>query len=171
MKRVLLLLAGMLLSGLASAESFVGLNYAVPEQDDRFFGSGDRFDTGDVFIRLGAEMNDIFVSELRAGATVSPNEENNLSFEHDYMYGGYLRAQYKLGPLVPYVIAGVTAGKESLEANSGVRFTEKFDDISYGAGLDLRVGDHLGLNAEFTRYYDIGNVMLRGPSAGIFFRF
>lgn len=170
MKRVLLLLAGMLLSGLASAESFVGLNYAVPEQDDRFFGN-QRFDTGDVFLRLGAEMNDIFVSELRVGATVEPNEENGLRFEHDYLYGGYVRAQYKMGAFVPYVLAGLTWGQERIEAASGAVATAEFDDISYGAGLDLRLGDHFGLNAEFTRYYDIGNVMLRGPSAGIFFRF
>lgn len=175
MKKAALLLMtgflGMLLSSAAMAEAYVGLNYAVLEQDDRFFNE-DRFDTGEAFIRIGGQINEIFSSELRLGATVSPKEEEPLTFEHNYLAGAYLKAQWKLGPIRPYAVAGFTALEEDLEnSTTGIRSTEYKDDISYGAGLDLQFGDHFGLNAEFMQYYDIGDVALRGPSAGFYWRF
>lgn len=175
MKKAALLLTGflgMLLSSAAMAEAYVGLNYAVPEQDARFFTNEDRIETGEAFVRIGGQINDVFSSELRLGATVSPKEEEPLTFEHNYLAGAYLKAQWKLGLIRPYVVAGVTALEEELQnSTTRIRRTEYKDDISYGAGLDLQFGDHFGLNAEFMQYYDIGNVALRGPSAGFYWRF
>lgn len=172
MKRILVLVVGLVLSGMAWSESWVGVNATALEQDNRFYyGEKKRLETDEVFFRLGADMNHIFGSELRAGASVEPTEEFGFSFEHDYIYGAYLRVQHEMGAFSPYLIAGLTRGQESLKTPSGASASRKFDDVSGGVGLDITFGDHLGLNAEFMRYYAIGNVTLRGPSAGVFWQF
>lgn len=173
MKKKTLTLTGalaLLVSSAALADGWVGLNYAVPEQDDRFFG-GDRYDTGDIYFRLGANINKVFSSELRAGATVSPHEKNGLTFQNNYIVGGFLRASYQTSFVTPYVTVGYIWGEETLELRGGPNATETFDDIALGVGVDIALGERLGVNAEFTRYYDIGDVMLRGPSAGLYWRF
>jgi len=49
-------------------DGFIGINYTQLEQDDRFF-RGDRFDTGEVFVRLGAHINEYVSAEMRLGTT------------------------------------------------------------------------------------------------------
>lgn len=172
MQRILVLVVGIILSGTAWSESWVAVNGATLEQDNRFYrAQKERLETSEAFFRLGADMNNIFASELRAGASTAATEKFNYSFEHDYIVGGFLRAQYEIGVFSPYVITGVIRGQESVIMPSGARATGKFDDVAGGVGLDITFGDHFGINAEFMRYYDIGNVSLRGPSAGIFWQF
>jgi hypothetical protein len=172
MKKAGVLLAGafgLLMSSAAFAEGYWGINYAMPEQDDRFFGE-ETFDTGEVFFRLGGDINDIFSAEIRAGATVSPKEEDDVTFEHNYLIGGFVRADHEMGMFKPYVLLGLIRGEETLKTNVAT-YTDGFDDIAGGVGVDMQFGQALGLNLEYTHYYDIGDVTLRGPSAGIYWKF
>ena len=172
MKRVFVLVMGLMFSGLAWSESWVGLNYAQLEQDNRFYrGQSERLETDEAFLRVGADMNNWLGSELRAGLSVESTDEAGFTFEHDYILSGLVRAQYEMGAFSPYVVAGLTRGKESLVRPSGAKTSDSFQGTAVGAGLDLTLGEHFGINAEFTRYYDIGNVVLRGPSAGFFWQF
>jgi hypothetical protein len=172
MKRVLLLVAGVLISGVAWSESWVGVNYAALEQDNRFYrAQSERLDTTEIFVRLGADMNDIFGSELRVGSSLEATEEEGYSFEHNYILGGFLRTQYEMGAFSPYLIAGVIRGEEEVILPSGNMATSEFDDIAAGIGVDFDIGETFGINAEYMRYYDIGTVMLRGPSLGVHLRF
>jgi opacity protein-like surface antigen len=172
MKRILVLVMGLTVSGLAWSESWVGLNAAQLERDNGFYrAQKERIETDELFLRIGADMNDIFGSELRLGATPEATEEFGHTFEHSHLVGGYLRAQYELGFVSPYVITGITEGKQEVVFPSGARDTRSFDDISIGAGIDFTFGDHFGINAEYMRYYDIGTVSLRGPSAGLYWQF
>ena len=151
-------------------QGYVGLSYAQPEQNDRFFGD-DRFDTGEIFFRLGGHLNEIFDSELRLGTTVSTKTGNGREFGHDYIASLLLRAGYDMGIFRPYVAVGLTYGKEWLELAGGSKAREKFDDVSYAAGVDVSLGERVGVNLEYMQYYDIGNVTLKGPSAGVIWRF
>lgn len=173
MKKAAVLLTGfmgMMLSTAALAEGYMGLNYAVPEQDDRFFGD-ETFDTGDLFFRLGGDITRVFSAELRAGRTIATKEENDLEFQHNYIVGAFLRADYEMNFFKPYVVIGGIRGEESLEGPGGIDAEETFDDVAGGVGLDLQFGDSLGLNVEYTRYYDINDVTLQGPSAGVYWAF
>jgi hypothetical protein len=150
----------------------VGLNYAMLEQDNRFWrAQSERLDTDELFVRLGADMNNIFGSELRAGRSVEATEEAGYSFEHNYIVGGFIRAQYEMGAFSPYLITGVIRGEEEVVLPSGPVASSEFDDIAAGIGVDFDMGESFGINAEFMRYYDIGTVMLRGPSLGVYARF
>lgn len=172
MKRILVLAMGLMLAGPAWSESWVGLNYAALEQDNRFYYNEEkRLKTDEVFFRLGADMNDIFGSELRVGTSLEPTEDFDHSFEHDYILGAFFRVQHEMGAFSPYIITGLIEGKESVTLPSGYSTSQKFDDIPVGVGLDITMGDHFGINAEFMRYYEKGNVTLRGPSAGVYWQF
>lgn len=174
MKKSAVILMGALAmchSSTAIADAYLGINYAVLEQDDRFSFDEDRFDTGDVFVRLGADINDVFSSELRVGVTASPQEESDTTFKHNYIAGAFLRADREMGVVTPYLVLGFIQGEEELELPDGSEGTETFDDFSVGVGVDLKLRDGFGFNAEYIRYYDIGDVMLRGPSAGVYWRF
>ena len=172
MKRIVVLIMGLMLAGPAWSESWVGLNYAALEQDNRFYYSQQkRLETDELFLRMGADMNKWFGSELRLGASTSATEGAGFSFEHDYIVGGFLRAQYEMGAFSPYLISGLIRVKEEVTFPSGRIGNSSFDEVAVGAGVDVDVGNDWGINAEFMRYYDIGNVMLRGPSLGIHYRF
>lgn len=151
-------------------QGYVGLSYADLEQNDRFFGK-DRFSTGEAIFRLGGHLNEIFDAELRAGATVSPKEKGDVEFKHDYLISGFLKAGYSFGAVRPYVAVGYTYGREKLDAGPAGREDKSFNDTSYAVGVDVSLGRQLGLNVELTQYYDIGNVTLKGPSAGVIWRF
>jgi opacity protein-like surface antigen len=172
MKRILVLVVGLAVSGPTWSESWIGLNYAALEQDNRFYRQVDeRLDTTEGFLRFGADMNDTFGSELRVGASTSATEEQGYTFEHNYIAGGFLRAQYELGFVSPYLITGLIYAEEEATTPTGRRRSESFDDIAIGAGLDFSIGSSFGVNAEYMRYYKIGPVSLRGPSAGVYWRF
>ena len=159
--------------GTAQAEApyqgYIGISYAQLEQYDRFFG-GDRFDTDEVFLRLGGRLTDIFETELRAGMTARSESQGNVDFSHDYIVTGLLRAGYTFGFVRPYVAAGYTFGKERLKVGTD-ELSETFRDRSYGGGVDILLGDRLGVNVELMQYYDMGNLRLQGYSAGLTWRF
>lgn len=158
---------------------YVGISYVELEQYDlnRFFNGG-RFESGDVVARLGSHLNRYFSSELRLATTINPKEgrssftqpPSQAEFGRDYMFSGFLRAGYPLGPVRPYVAVGYTFGKERFKYAGG-KDRDTFRDTSLAAGIDLALGEHLGVNLEFTQYYDIGHGRLQGPSAGLFWNF
>ncbi|MCH8542367.1 MAG: porin family protein [Alcanivorax sp.] len=160
-------------SGTAQADApyqgYIGISYAQLEQYDRFFG-GDRFDTGEVFVRLGGRLTDIFDSEIRLGSTIQTQSNAVFEFRHDYIITGLLRAGYSFGAFRPYIAAGYTFGQERLKIGSD-EVTDTFRDVSYGGGVDVSLGERLGLNVEMLNYYEIGNLRLQGPSAGVTWRF
>lgn len=172
MKRIFVLVVGLMVSGLAWSESWVGLNYATLEQDNRFYrGQSERLETDEVFFRLGADMNDYFASELRLGTTLGAIEEFGYTFEHDYILTALFRARYEMGVFSPYLALGPSRVEESVTSPTGGSASANVNGVAGGLGVDIELGDHFGINAEYMRYYDIGDVMLRGPSAGLFWRF
>lgn len=163
-------------------QGYVGISYYQLEQDNRFFGDDERdkrFDTGDVFLRLVGNINEYFDSELRVGATADDNRDSlwfasdeDGEFRHDYMFSGFLRIGYPMGPVKPYVAGGYTWGRERFESDLTGTVRERFRDYSYGAGIDIDLGERLGINIEAVKYYkNIDNVTLRGPGAGFYWRF
>jgi hypothetical protein len=173
MKKMNALLAGVLMVGASATvgaenyEGYVGINYMTVETDDRFFG-GDTVETGDVFVRLGAKINHLFSSELRVGGTVQPEKQGGAEFKNDYYVGGMLRLQKQYGGFAPYVGTSFTYIKESLSGFG----SETLRDHGYAAGLDIGLGEKLGINVE---YWVItgspsNDVDRKGLSLGVFHR-
>lgn len=150
-----------------ASQGYVGVNYIQFETYDRFFG-GDRINTGDLMVRVGGHLNEYFLSELRVGATVSPEEQANVEYANDYFVGGFLRMHKQLSIFTPYVGVSYTYIKESFAGNSGT-----LEDFGYAAGLDVSLGKRLGINAEYWMMTGdpIDDIDRKGPSVGAFYRF
>jgi hypothetical protein len=169
---ILAVVAASVLTPLLHAQErggFVGLNYVVLDQHDRFFG-GDRFDTGDLYLRVGANISRYFGSELRVGSTILEEENAGNRFRNEYFITGLLKLQKDIGPLTPYLGVGYSTVKE--RSPSG---TYSLNDWSYAVGVDFSLGDRLGINGEiFVLGLDSdpdNNIDRKGPSVGIFYRF
>ena len=150
-------------------DGFIGINYTQLEQNDRFFGD-DRFDTGEVFVRLGGHINEYVSAEMRLGTTLAENSEQGADYRFNYHAGAYLAAGYRFGIVRPYALVGFTAGEEEI-TTAARSFENTIEDISYGVGADIVFGEHLGINVEYVQYYDIGNVTYKGPSLGLMYQF
>lgn len=159
-------------SSLAQADEhngYVGVNYAVIEQDDRFFREGE-FDTGELYGRLGGYINRHFAAELRLGTTLSPKEKNNTEFVHNYTVSALLRIQYPMGIFTPYLALG--GSRISEEITIGRSSTSSaFNDRSAGLGFDLDLGTSWGLNVEYFQLSDKDDNQRNGPSVGIQYNF
>lgn len=162
----------------AQAEAYLGINYTQIKQDNRFspaFESGkDDFTTGDVFIRLGGVVNKYVSAEMRVGSTAAEKKDGNATYRFNYNAGLYGKLSLPLGFINLYSLLGYTWGEEQMTTEVGNNKTREkghLHDWSIGSGVDINLGKHLGINAEYTVYYDIGNTQFMGPSAGIFYRF
>lgn len=173
-KMITTLAAGAVLCGASSPaladdfyQGYVAVNYIQFETYDRFFG-GDRVNTGDLMVRIGGELNDYFVSELRLGSTLLPEEQGGLEYRNDYFIGGFLRLQKQFAGVTPYVGVSYTYIKESFAGDSAT-----LQDAGYAAGVDVSLGERLGLNAEFWMMTGdpINDIDRKGPSVGAFYRF
>lgn len=173
MKKLLGSAAGaalIMVSSLAQANGYIGVNYSQMEQDADYFGD-DTFDTGDVHARLGGHINELFAGELRVGTTLESEEDTaaDLEYRHDSIVSVLLRLQYKLGSFQPYAVAGVSSIEESLKGGGSV--SRSFTDASFGAGFDFALGDTWGLNVEYFQLSDDSGVKRAGPSVGVFMNF
>lgn len=187
-KLLVAVVAGVVSIGAAQASDFksvgyVGINYGTLEQYNRFFEGGKKhLETDKVFIRIGGEINEYFDSELRLGLTAGDKkgiagdntpegiEGTSATFSHDYLLTLLLKAGYPIGPIKPYAAVGYTFGQERLKHVRG-KTKERFDDLTFGAGVDLSLGSRLVVNAEWLQYDDIDGIRLKGPSAGLAWRF
>lgn len=165
----------------AQAEAYFGINYTQLKQDNRFsnnvppFEAGkDDFSTGDVFLRLGGVINKYVSAEMRVGSTAADKTDGDLTYRFNYNAGLYGKLSLPLGFINIYSLVGYTWGEEQMTTevgNTKTRDKGHLHDWSLGSGIDINLGKHLGINAEYTVYYDIGNVQFMGPSAGVFYRF
>ena len=176
MKKVLGSAAGaalIMVSSLAQANGYIGVNYSQMEQDADYFGTED-FDTGDVHVRLGGHINELFAGELRVGTTLDSEEAANTEYRHDSIISLLLRMQYKMGAFQPYAVAGVSRIEESLDGGTPPltgSISRSFTDASFGVGFDFALGETWGLNAEYLQLSDDSGIKRIGPSVGIFMNF
>lgn len=177
MKKMLALvvcsLATLAFSTTANAEAYLGVNYLKMEQNNQYKSSfltdEASFKTDEVFVRLGGVVNKYVASELRVGSTAGEKKDGDQTFRFNYHVGMYGKAMLPIGPVTPYIVGGYTWGEVETK-NSAGKFTGSIKDVSVGGGIDLNIGN-VGVNAEYIRYYYIGNVRYRGPSIGLFYRF
>jgi hypothetical protein len=181
-------LGAMLLPLGAYAQAYLGINYTQLEQDNSIqgatYGSAGNpdktFETGEVFIRLGGIINKYVSTELRAGTTAASKNDSTIQnaapgkdeYRFNYHAGLYAKLSLPLWIFRPYGLVGYTVGQGELNRTpADVTKKEDLHDWSYGAGLDIDLGKHFGLNAEYVQYYNISGDSYKGPSAGIYYRF
>ena len=160
---------------------YLGINYGhyqqKPEKILANLNQGESLDTAELHLRLGGRISDYFASELRFGGLRDEWSQGNYSYRYDYHLSAHLRANYPLGFLVPYVQLGYSLGQRSVVFPSpdGSGFDrsgkETLASYSYGAGLDVLLGQRFGINLEYAHPYPQENTAPTVVSGGLFFRF
>lgn len=184
-KSFICLFAGLVVGATASmstlayadeSKAYIGVNYMVLDHD-RLSVAGEDFETGETVLRFGGEINEYFSSELRIGMTTNWVEDNasGAEFKHLYSYGGLLRLRKELGPITPYIGLGYmwTRKEVSGAIPASRNFKKTEEDAVAAVGLDISLGENLGLNIEYfaLTVEPFSDTNLSGPSAGLFWRF
>lgn len=155
----------------AAAEGpYVGAGYSKMRYDDEDPDTDVQVEPEAATVRLGVEANDVFGIEARGGTGFSSDTENGVEVDLDHLYGGYVKLSAPTEAVRPYVIGGYTKTKTTYKASFGP-FTgterETEEDESWGAGVDVGLGEDVALNLEYMRYLDKDNFELSGVTIGI----
>lgn len=163
---------------------YVGINYGKLEQKSHHLSSSNpKIKTDKVIVRLIGDINDYFSSELRYGATTKKGKTetdiavqglnskgDTVRFSQTYLATALFRAGLPIGPIKPYLAVGYTFGQEKLSSTGGTA-KKRFDDVSYGGGIDITIEDTVVINAEWLQYDDRSGLRMHGPSFGLGIRY
>lgn len=177
--RFVYLLAGCCAAATMTAQAednrgYIGVNYVALEQETDYVPN-EKLDIGELVIRFGGEINEYFSSELRVGTTVKSVEDDATGevYSTNWSVGGLLRVRKELGAITPYVAIGYMWVNEDLSKAGPASDSRTLGNAAVAAGLDVSLGEKLGLNVEYFAYEvePFGNDRRSGPSAGLFWRF
>ncbi len=165
---------------------YVGISHSFLKQYNPFFENGKKhIKTETTFLRVGGDINDYFSSELRVGtntknakdklnattrSVMGLGEDVNGTYSHFITASALLKAGYPIGPVKPYAIAGYTYGKERVKAN-GKKIKANYDHYTFGAGVDVSLGERVVLTGEWIQYDNHDGVRVKGPGVGVAVRF
>lgn len=144
--------------------------YQLTQDEDRFFGEED-FSTGEGMVRFGGHITSWLAAEWRAGRTVTKEDTDESEYYHRYLLGLYAKLGFQAGPVYPYVLGGYTRGREIFKDDTVGTSKGIFGEWSVGAGVDIDITEAIGINVEYFHVYEIGDVKLSGPGAGLYWRF
>lgn len=166
--KALILLSGFSWATFSHADNtYVGINYTDLELTDGMQDLSLAAGSG----RLGVSFNKYISFEWRAGTGLSKETlmRDDTSFEYilDKFYGGYLRGGVLLFDRVyPYLMVGHTWVKINTQTIDGDSRL-KDDDTSFGFGADIKLAGAIGLNLDYSRYYNEAGARIEGPSVGL----
>ena len=160
--------------GAFAAGPYIGANYNQIQYDNDDVDE-DTLKVDGVTLRAGFEFNDFIALEARGGTGIDGDSKNaplgTFEYDMDHMYGGYLKLSAPLSDAIhPYVIGGYSKMKADVKyivAGVSTDESERFEDESYGAGLDFNITDTLGANLEYMRYYDQDEEEISAVSVGL----
>lgn len=149
--------------------------YSIPQNDS--FSTSD-FDLSSIELQAGYSFNKLGAFEVRVGHGVGDE-----SF--DYTGGSgtlqlneyaavYLRPQFPIGPVQIYGLLGYSYSKLRLRTTDDISSSTSSNgetDFSYGAGLDVKLGQHWNLFGEYKVLYDDTGFDLSGAGIGVNFRY
>lgn len=160
---------------LALAENgYYGISVGQAEYSDSHFS--DNASLIAIYARIGTHVNSYVSAEVRAGTNLGDGTIEVLGFgadidiELESLYGVYLRGGFDAGGFYPYLVIGYTEVK--INGESPIEsFSSSDDDISYGLGFDVDLGNSITGNLKYMSYTDGDGIQINGLSAGIVKRF
>lgn len=158
--------------GAFAQDPYLGLNATFLEYSE---DGVDDLDLNSVIGRVGGYFNPYVGAELRWGYGVNDDSADvagtSASLELDDMYGAYIKGGVPVGDtFYPYAIVGYTEQEVTVRSGSLGAASDSDSDISYGLGVDVQLGEKIGLNLEYMSFYDKDDVEIQGLSIGIFTR-
>ena len=117
--------------------------------------------------QIGYDLHKFIAVESQLGATYDSITEssggNTLSANSLIYYGSiYLRGNVRFDTFTLFAMAGYTYLQNDFESSSNIAIfniddTESFDDVSYGAGVDLYGNDTTAVSFKWMRIIDMGD--------------
>lgn len=153
MKRFLLFTLLAFTSSFAFANPYIGTDYTYLAQSD--------FSSRLVSLKFG-NQGELFGIEGRVGTGI--DRDNGIKV--DYQAGVYGKFQLPTETIKPYMTVGYTVTQYTLDS-LGLSFVDSEDGISYGAGTDIVLTEHVSMNAEYMVYKSHFNTDNDGITVGI----
>ncbi|WP_455201070.1 outer membrane beta-barrel protein [Kaarinaea lacus] len=117
--------------------------------------------------QIGYDLHKFIAVESQLGIAYASLDEssggNTLSIQSTAYYGSiYLRGNVRFDTFTLFAIGGYTYLRSDVELTSNIAFlniddSENFDDMSYGAGIDLYGNDTTALSFKWIRIIDLGD--------------
>lgn len=159
----------------AAAQAQAGLFAGLSVYQLEYREGGAEAEPSAVSINVGYQFSANFSLEARAGSGLADDSVRIFgepaSMDVDNFVGAYAKFLLPLtSSLSAYGLAGYTYGKVEARGNSSsIKVSE--GDITYGAGVDFRLGDHLIINAELARLMDTSDTEIDALSVGLRYAF
>ena len=141
----------LLISPLAAAEFYLGLEYSKLDVDFKNTGNANA-----IGVVGGAPINEYLSIEARTVIGTSSASKDDI----DIYYGAFARADKQYGQYYPYALLGYTYGKATDKDNN----QGSESDVSYGAGVGYSLFDNASLGVQYIRYMDKGELSVDGFS-------
>ena len=169
--KVILCAFALLFPALCFSQPYAGVSVGFGLIDDTFEDEDEFYDvdeTSPAFraffghkwkkegVGLAMEFAYLYSDDMDIRAEV-PFDVSGLEDEFDIKaVGGDFIISYEIGRMSPFVSIGYYHWDASVDVNTSLRDTDvglsfEGDDVSYGAGMDLRISKHLGARLEWKR--------------------
>ena len=183
MKKIMigLLVSGFLLISVSAMAqpSYLSINYFVTEFDSK--KSSASTDLDGVTFNFGQYLHKNFAVEGRIGLGIGYDTYNNLTppvtsvdYRLNFVSGIYLRGELPLGKFRPYVNVGLSYVEMRVRGTINGFYANGYEsngDFSYGAGLDFKINDKVGLNADYMMLIDSSRSQIDSYAGGVKFYF
>lgn len=151
---------------------YFGLDYSLRSYENSNSNASDAEIPG-VRLRAGTEVSPYFALEAHAVIGVGDDTgtiggNTPYTIESPVTYGVFLRPQIKLGAVVLYALGGYSYVEfEYSTPVTTEKPTDSTSDLSFGAGAQVDLGNHFGLNVDYVQYVE----GLSAVSGGVMYRF
>lgn len=148
---------------------FVGLDYSQRTYENSSNNVSDT-EVPAVRLRAGSVLAPYIGVEahvaIGAGDDTGTINGSPYTLKSPLAYGVFIRPQLPLGPVTIYGLAGYSYVELQYSSATDTP-TDSVTDFSFGGGLQIDLGQHWGLNADYTRYVEGFSAV----SAGVLYRF
>lgn len=149
---------------------YLGLDYVFITEDDDTAGAED-VELQAVRARAGTVVAKYLALEAHYATGVKSHSSGDFRTNLQTQYGAYLRPQFSAGALHLYALAGY--GYVQFEyKDAGIKSTTGDNhDLSYGAGVQLDLGEKWALNASYIHLLKDEDSTIESFGGGVVYRF
>lgn len=142
--------------------SYFGLDYMLADFEEE---SGTSVDLDAVALKFGSYFNKNVALEARLGFGASDDTVDGSDYELDTLVGVYARGILPFQNVELYGIVGVTRADLSISPTGHPADGDE-SDLSYGGGLDFRIGEKLAIGLEYMMLIDSDDYELTSINLG-----
>lgn len=142
--------------------SYFGFDYMLTDFED---DAGRSADLDAVAARFGSYLSKNAALEARLGVSASDDTVENVDYELDSFVGVYARGIIPYQTVELYGIIGLTRADLAISAPNNPADGDE-TGLSYGAGLDFKIGERIAIGLEYMMLLDTSDYELTTTNVG-----